>query len=203
MPDPLTREHKFFFEEFQPAAAVALYLGDIDSLQFGGPREGIDCLLTGRSKTVRMEISAAVDGYKDSLQWEHLQEYGSVSVYDRVDFRGSKQQRKLVEQGEGEAYDWEIGLAPELQKLMISTISKKIQKAKSRPLYHDALLLIVIDDHKYAFLNENKLAKLDPLCRCTLAFQEGIDIFSRVLIIGISCKYIFDSKYMRGRLLAS
>ena len=80
-----------------------------------------------------------------------------------------------------------------LLPLMETALRRKIEKAQANVNYNNYIAGIVLDDWIMP-LDDKKKRRFDPVCEQILAGKSGqYHPFSRVLFIGISQKYIFDS----------
>lgn len=187
--EPETKEHKFFFEEFQPATIVAEYYAGGFEMRFDDRKEGIDCLLESNRHKFRLEMTLAQDGHSEAIRWEHFKKYGHLSSFDDVKYVGNKQNRKINEQKEYVVTrcDEQDG---KILKLVSNCIRNKIEKAKSRPLYNKAVLVVTLNDFKFSAATSRE--RFHPIFSRASSNFLSIAPFANLLGVCWSGKCIFD-----------
>lgn len=191
--DTLDRFHGSFFYEIRPLLTIANKLGDeVSSIQFTGAQSGFDGLLFGRNKEKqKVEMTAAIDGYNDSLQMELLAKQGRAPAFQKIDAKGTKRNRQFGK-NESNAFTAD-DYYQALRLLFEEAIRRKTSKATTNADYRDAWLGIVFDDLILLKSDRNK-TRLDHLCSLMLDnSRRNYAPFSRVFFVGANWAYVFDS----------
>ncbi len=196
------RFHNLFFYEVSPLVSIARYVSaDISGLEFTGERSRFDGLIrfNNEKESQKIELTAAIDGRNDALQMELLERQGHAPAFRKIQATGNKRNREFPAEANQSvarrAIDYDrFTLLPLLQ----SALEKKIQKARANHDYCDAWLGIVFDDYCCPDV-EAKPMRFDPLGRHILRNGSRAHApFSRVFLVGVSRKYLFDSKSLLG-----
>lgn len=187
--EPGTEEHKFFFEEFQPATIVAEYYGGGFQLQFGGKQNEIDCRLQKNGDEIRLEMTLAEDGHSEAINWEHFEKYGHLSVFEEVNYTGNKKNRKIEEQGESTATSCDE-IDQKYSRLVLECLQRKIKKAGSCQNYSQAILVVTINDYKFPVSTVNE--RFQPVFSRASSGFSSIAPFENFLGVCWSGNCIFD-----------
>jgi Transposase, Mutator family len=204
--DTQHRFHNLFFHEICPLLLIAERVGDKTTrIIFAVENDRFDgvIILGDARRTQQVEMTAAIDGYQDALRMELLAARGRAPAFQEIRASGTKKNQNFDEDEDlreaivSEEYDQKT-----LRPLLEKALKLKVEKAKTNVNYRGAWLGIVFDD-RIAPLNHKKKRRFDPVCEQVLAGESGqYHPFSRVFFVGISRKYLFDSRN-RGAYKAS
>lgn len=185
--------HNNYFYEFVPLVDIAKSLGNhVTHFQYVARKENFDGLLTlSNGELIRVEITAAIDGYNDRLQMELLAERGHAPAFQKIEFEGNKYNRVFGKNElvafESSGYDHGT-----LMPLLQDAVARKVDKAKSNADYNNAWLGVVFDDYLQPNAQKKK-ARFDPLCAAVISGVASAEYpFARTFFIGLSRCYIHD-----------
>lgn len=193
--DTENRFHNIFFYEICPLLLIAEHVGgEAVRVVFPGANSRFDgLLLFNKGRKQKVELTAAIHGHDDALRMELLAKRGHAPAFQKIEASGSKRNRTF---GPNETdgicmVDYDCGtLLPLLEK----ALARKIDRARTNQFYSGAWLGVVFDDWVCPFGTIEKKIRFDPLCRRSLGDdRDRYAPFSRVFIVGVSRRYLFDS----------
>lgn len=123
---------------------------------------------------------------------ELLDKQGHSPAFQKIEASGTKRNR-IFGKNNTEAIRQDTYDAV-LLDLFGKSIKRKMEKSKTNLFYHGAWLCIVFDDW-ICPVDDKKARRFDPLCEAALSFKRDSGApFTRVFFVGVSRKYLFDSK---------
>jgi hypothetical protein len=193
--DTQDRFHNTFFHEICPLLLIAEHIGgEATRIVFSGTKLRFDgLLLLENGRRQKVELTAAIDGQNEALRMELLAERGHAPAFQKIEASGTKRNRTFgqneTDGGRTDEYDHEM-LLPRLER----ALAIKCDKARTNQHYSGAWLGVVFDDWVCPLGRTKKKKRFDPFCRRLLGdSHDRYAPFSRVFIIGVSRKYLFDS----------
>lgn len=181
--DPM--HHRFFYE-IRPIGSLAKYISASEII-LPDRSASHDGEITVSSDTYKVECTRAVDGHQESLRMEHLHLYKRAPAFQEIKASGTKNKRILEEQ---EVVAREIK-CPIWNQEITSKLCEAFDRKNCEPQYQNYLLIITFDDWELPSSEDKKyfLAPISDFWR----IKEANSIFNRVLVIGDSQKFIWDS----------
>ncbi len=190
------RLHNRFFHEIHPIVGIVDSLECANcQIELTGTHQRYDGLiiLGEEDRQQRVEITTAIDSHNDALMMELVEKEGHAPAFVKIVVNGNKNKREFG-QNQLSSFKKKEYFCETLFPLLENALKRKLNKAKENLDYVDGWLGIVFDDWLVP-QEDAKITDFDPLCSQLL--RDGVNSytpFTRVFVVGISGKYLFDSE---------